>query len=195
MIDGLVPNDEQHLQSLNEETGRLKHLVDAIEELNQAEASKLSLNRQRLSLRPFLENIVERYRGSFQEKRVALGLQCTGEPELYADPERLSQIVLNLLSNALKATGEGGTVSVKVSPIGEELGITVEDNGSGISEEDLPFIFERFYRGPAGGLGIGLTIVKELIGAHGGRIEVKSSPGKGSSFTILLPMEGIHNSS
>jgi signal transduction histidine kinase len=98
------------------------------------------------------------------------------------------------VSNALKATGAGGRVTITVAPVQGNLRITVEDNGRGISEEDLPFIFERFYRGPGGGLGIGLTIVKELAEAQGGKIEVKSAPGKGSSFAILLPVS-VHNSS
>ena len=73
--------------------------------------------------------------------------------------------------------------------------IAVEDNGTGIREEDLPFIFERFYRGPGGGLGIGLTIAKELVEAHGGRLEAKSTRGKGAVFTVSLPLDGVHNSS
>jgi two-component system sensor histidine kinase BaeS len=195
MMDGLIPNDEERLQSLYEETGRLKHMVEGIEELNQAEASVLSLRRQRLLLRPFLERIVERFRAPFKEKGVTLELRCADEPELDADPERMSQILVNLLSNALKATGREGRVSIAVAPSEEGLAITVGDTGKGIREEDLPFVFERFYRGLDGGLGIGLTIVKELVQAHGGRIEAKSSPDKGSSFTLLFPAKVLHNSS
>jgi two-component system sensor histidine kinase BaeS len=194
MIDGLIPDDERRLQSLYDETGRLKHVVDAIEELNQAEASRLSLQRRRLDLKPLLENIVERFRGRFQEKGITLELTCSDGQEVYADPERMSQIILNLLSNALKATGAGGHVTVTVAPVQGNLRITVEDTGCGIGEEDLPFIFERFYRGPGGGLGIGLTIVKELVEAQGGKIEAKSAPGKGSSFAVLFPLS-VHNSS
>ena len=194
MIDGLIPDDERRLQSLYDETGRLKHVVDAIEELNQAEASRLSLQRRRLDLKPLLENIVERFRGRFQEKGITLELTCSDGQEVYADPERMSQIILNLLSNALKATGAGGHVTITVASVQGNLRITVEDTGCGIGEEDLPFIFERFYRRPGGGLGIGLTIVKELVEAQGGKIEAKSAPGKGSSFAVLFPLS-VHNSS
>ena len=195
MMDGLIPNDQGHLQSLYDETGRLKKLVDGIEDLNQAESSVLYLKKENFEIKPFLENIAEQFRRQFQDKRVDLALECHAGQKLYADPERLSQIMVNLLSNTLRATGEGGEVLISVQPTGEELAITVRDNGAGIREEDLPFIFERFYHGPDGGLGIGLTIVKDLAEAHGARVEVKSSFGAGSSFTIIFPLKAVHNSS
>jgi two-component system sensor histidine kinase BaeS len=195
MIDGLIPNDEKRLQSLHDETGRLKGLVEGIEELNQAETSVLNLNRQQVSLRPFLESILDRFGAAFQGKEIRVELQCPQESEVTADPERLSQIVVNLLSNALRATGKGGMVVVRVENSSDSQSVIVEDSGKGIDETDLPFIFERFYKGSGGGLGIGLTIVKELAEAHGGRVQVKSTPGKGSSFVVSFPGEGIHNSS
>lgn len=195
MIDGLIPNDTARLESLHDETGRLKTMVDGIEELNQAEASGLSLHVQHFGVKPFLGNIIDRYRNVFQEKGVALELVCPHEIEINADPERVSQIIVNLLINALRATNTGGHVSVSVLPMDSELKISVEDTGSGIAEKDLPFIFERFYHGPGGGLGIGLTIVRELVEAHGGRVEAKSAIGKGSQFTLFLPTGDVHNSS
>jgi two-component system sensor histidine kinase BaeS len=193
MLDGLIPNDQARLQSLYEETGRLKNMVNAIEELNKAEASRLALQRQWIEVKPFLESIAERYRITFQERGIALELVCRDDDRLYTDPERLSQIVLNLLSNALRATGSGGSVTIRVAPFGEGLAITIEDTGSGIGEKDLPYIFERFYRGASGGLGIGLTIVKELSEAHGATVEVKSTPGKGTAFSLHFPGEVVHN--
>ena len=105
-----------------------------------------------------------------------------------ADPDKLSQIVINLLSNALKATEKGGYVRIKAGQRASEVFIEVKDTGIGIKQEDLPFIFERFYKVSEGGLGLGLTIVKELVEAHGGRIEVKSEYGKGSAFTVFIPL-------
>lgn len=195
MIDGLILNDSANLQSLYDETGRLKKIVDGIEDLNRAEASRLSLELQPLNLNPFLGNITNRVRSIFQEKKVMLDLRCPEDASVQADPERLSQVILNLLSNALKATDEGGKVLVSVNPAEDGWSIAVEDNGRGIGEEDLPHVFERFYHGPDGGLGIGLTIVKELVEAHGGRVQMKSDYGKGSSFTFFLPAQAIHNSS
>jgi two-component system sensor histidine kinase BaeS len=195
VMDGMLPHGPERVQSLYEETGRLKKIVDGIEELNEAEAGVLSLNRQQFNLKPFLQNIVDRFRASFLEKAVALEVRCGEGVTVFADPERLSQIVVNLVSNALKATGTGGHVSIEVEPAEGEVAITIADNGSGIKEEDHPYLFERFYRGPGGGLGIGLTIVKELLEAQGGRIEVKSVYGAGSSFTAFLPGTPLHNSS
>ena len=195
MIDGLIANDPERLQSLYDETGRLKAMVDGIEDLNQAEASVLSLERRTVDIKTFLAHIVERYRGAFEEKGVALELRLSDATEVYADPDRLSQIILNLLSNALKVTPHGGHVLVTAARTDGEAALCVEDDGTGIKEEDLPYIFERFYRGPGGGLGIGLTIVKELTEAHGGRVEVTSVYGRGSAFTVRLPGASIHNSS
>jgi two-component system sensor histidine kinase BaeS len=170
-------------------------VVDGIEELNQAEASGLSLRKQHFRIKAFLENITERYRNVFSEKGVNLELQCQNDNEINADPERLSQIIVNLLSNALRVTNSGDHVSLMALSDNNWMKISVEDTGNGIAEKDLPFIFERFYHGPGGGLGIGLTIVKELAEAHGGKVEVQSAIGKGSQFTIVLPTGIVHNSS
>ncbi len=193
MMDGLIPNDARRLQSLYEETGRLRNIVNAIEDLNRAEASRLSLDRRPIDLEHFLQNILDRLQPVFQERGVALELACPEGTSMYADPERLSQIFLNLLSNALKACSTGGKVSVHASSVASGVRVVVEDTGRGIGSEDLPHIFERFYHGPGEGLGIGLTIVKELVEAHGACITVESEPGKGSAFIIDFP--DVHNSS
>lgn len=195
MIDGIIPNDAARLQSLHDETERLKKMVDGIEELNQAEASALSLQKQRFRIKPFLKNIADRYKTIFSEKGVSLELMCINDAEINADPERLSQIIVNLLSNALRATNAGGHVLLTAFSEADTLKISIEDTGIGIEEKDLPFIFERFYHGSGGGLGIGLTIVKELVEAHGGSVEAKSIYGKGSEFIVYLPTGGFHNSS
>ncbi len=195
LIDGLIPNDAEHLNSLYDETGRLKNMVDAIEELNKAETSRLSLDRRWIDLNSFLRNIVDRYKAIFTEKGVDLKLTCPEDTKIYADGERLSQILLNLLSNALRATPPEGVVSITVLLSAGGVQVKVSDTGRGIKGEDLPFIFERFYHGPGDGLGIGLTIVKELIDAHGATIRVMSELEKGSSFIIDFPADAVHNSS
>ena len=95
----------------------------------------------------------------------------------------------------MKATGRGGNVRIKANQKESDIFIVVKDTGSGIREEDLPFVFERFYKGSEGGLGLGLAIVKELVDAHHGRIEVLSEYGKGSTFTVVIPSNDVHNSS
>lgn len=187
MMDGLISSDKEALQSLYAEIGRLKSILDGIEDLSQAEASSLMIRKVRLQLQPFLKSITERFGKTFMDKGVSLELFCDDDAAVSADPDRLSQIIINLLSNALKATERGGRVWLKEVKEKDEVRIEVGDTGCGIRESDLPFIFERFYRVSEGGLGIGLTIVKELAEAHGGKIKVRSSSGQGSVFTLILP--------
>ncbi len=195
IMDNIVPLDQKQIQSLYEETGRLKHILEGIEDLAQAEASSVTLEKQLVELKPFLTHIVERFSRLSRDKGISIELECADTIMINADPEKLSQVVINLLSNALKATEAGGYVRVKAGRIASEVFMEVKDTGIGIKQEDLPFIFERFYKVSEGGLGLGLTIVKELIEAHGGRIEVKSEFGKGSAFTVFIPLNDVHNSS
>ncbi|HMK60241.1 MAG TPA: HAMP domain-containing sensor histidine kinase [Dissulfurispiraceae bacterium] len=187
MIDGLIPLDREHIQSLYAEIGRLKKIIEGIEELAQAEASSRYLRKTVFDLRQFLEGIVERFGRLFDESGVKLELHCDDKLRITADPDRLSQIIINLLSNALKASQRGGFVMIKAAAVHNKTVISVSDNGSGIKKEDMQLIFERFFRGSKGGLGIGLTIVKELVEAHGGTINVESEYGKGTVFTLTLP--------
>ena len=187
IMDNIVPLDKKQVQSLYEETGRLKHILEGIEDLAQAEASTMSMEKQSIELKPFLTHIAERFSSLSQDKGVSIELECADTIMINADPEKLSQVVINLLSNALKATEAGGYVRVKAGRNASEVFLEVKDTGIGIKQEALPFIFERFYKVSEGGLGLGLTIVRELVEAHGGRIEVKSESGKGSVFTVYIP--------
>jgi two-component system sensor histidine kinase BaeS len=195
IMDNIVPLDQKQIQSLYEETGRLKHILEGIEDLAQAEASAITLEKQLMELKPFLNHIVERFSRLSRDKGVSIELECADTIMINADPEKLSQVVINLLSNALKATEAGGYVRVKAGRNASEVFMEVKDTGIGIKQEDLPFIFERFYKVSEGGLGLGLTIIRELVEAHGGRIEVKSEFGKGSAFTVFIPLNDVHNSS
>jgi len=195
IMDNIVPLDQKQIQSLYEETGRLQHILEGIEDLAEAEASAITLGKQLVELKPFLTHIVERFSSLSQDKGVSIELECADTIMINADPEKLSQIVINLLSNSLKATETGGYVHLKAGRSTSEVFMEVKDTGIGIKQEALPFIFERFYKVSEGGLGLGLTIVKELVEAHGGRIEVKSEFGKGSAFTVFIPLNDVHNSS
>ncbi len=186
MIDGVIPANKEGLKSLYEEIGRLKKIIEGLEDLAQAQAAVLTLRRQTLELGPFLQNILDRFSKAFNDKSISAEFQCYGRAKINADPDRLSQIIVNLLDNALKATGPGGRVWVKAGIKGSGTYIEVGDTGCGIKEDDLPFIFERFFRASEGGLGLGLAIVKELVEAHGWRIEVKSEYGRGSTFTVYI---------
>jgi two-component system sensor histidine kinase BaeS len=192
MLDGLISINESQIRSLYEEVGRLKKILDAIEDLSHAQASSLTLNKQPIKLRTFLEEFFEKYKRLLKDKDVSLELFCNEDIIVCVDPERLSQIIINLLSNSIKAT-EKGKIWIKAGVDKTWIFIEIGDTGKGIKEEELPFIFERFYKSFRDGVGLGLSIVKELIDAHEGFIKVQSEYEKGSIFTIYLPY--IHNSS
>ncbi|MGQ9571462.1 MAG: sensor histidine kinase [Thermodesulfovibrionales bacterium] len=187
MIDGLVQPDKEHLLSLYEEINRIKKILDGIEDISQAEAGAMWIKRQKVQLNPFLKNIAEKFSRLFLEKGITFKFISSDEIELIADPDGISQIVINLLSNALKATEKGGNIWIKTGRRDSEVFIEIGDTGHGIKSEDIPYIFERFYKVSEGGLGLGLSIAKELAEAYGGTITVKSTYGEGSIFTIVIP--------
>jgi two-component system sensor histidine kinase BaeS len=187
MIDGLLPSSQQQLSSILEETRRLTTLVEGVESLVQAEATPLTLKRQALVLQDFLEALGARYGTLFEEKGVRLKTAVPPEVIVWADPDRLSQVVVNLLSNALRATDVGGEVVMSGRKVAGGTEMTVTDTGHGIGEQEIPFVFERFYRGSQGGHGIGLAIVREIVAGHGGTITVESRPGEGARFVMFFP--------
>ncbi len=187
MMDGLLPATREGLQSLHEEVGRLRRMLERFEDLARAQASALTLVRERVALRPLLRHLLERLERGASGANVATRLDCPEDLVVRADADRLGQVVMNLLDNAWKAARHGGTVSVTGLRRDAEVGIAIEDDGPGIAEAELPLIFDRFYRRSEGGFGIGLAIARELVEAHGGRISAESAPGKGAKFTIWLP--------
>ena len=190
MIDGLLPTSRQGLQSMHDEAARLTSILNGLDDLTRAESSVLSLQREVFELHPFLLAIAGRFERLFAEKNAVLLLDCPADLTLFADPDRVSQIVINLVTNALKAISSGGRVTIVASEQVEGVRLEISDNGAGIAEEDCVHIFERFFKGAGGGLGLGLAIVKELVEAHGGSVVVESRPGDGSIFLITLPSSG-----
>jgi signal transduction histidine kinase len=195
VMDGLIPADKELIRSVYEESGRLKKMLEGMEELTQAQVSSLTLRRQEFKARPFLENILNWMGRTVEKDQITINLECDENEVVFADPDRLSQIVINLISNAMRAVAGGGFISVVAGVHRTEFILEVRDTGSGINKEDLPFIFERFYKASPRGVGIGLAIVQELVQAHGGHIQVESKEGQGATFIVHLPRTGIHNSS
>ncbi|MHB0878493.1 MAG: sensor histidine kinase [Anaerolineae bacterium] len=193
--DGLLPADNALVDNLYEETMLLQRLVADLQELAQADAGQLDLQRQEVSL----SNVVEQAVGMLRPQADAKGLTLTtalppGLPAVLADPERVGQIVRNLLNNAVAHTPSGGEVSVVAAAAGDMVEVSVSDTGEGIGPEDLPRVFDRFYRADksrtrnTGGAGLGLAIVKQLVASHGGAVSVSSELGQGTTFTFSLPI-------
>jgi signal transduction histidine kinase len=186
MIDDDDPLDQQHMQSLFEETDRLKKIIDGMEQLSQAQALARGLRKESLDLAPLLGGVLERIRSTPQGRDVAFSLSCEQGLAMIADPECLRIIMENLIDNAAKAVKNAGTVTLSAVRKSDHIVISVADTGIGIRPKHLSHIYERFFRGTGTGIGMGLTIVKELVDACGGEIEVQTEPGKGSVFTLRI---------
>lgn len=177
LLDGVVPPSPENFQLLHEETLRLVDLVEKILRLARADAARTDLHMTEISMADLVDQALEAFRPQLEAKRIMV--QCRmedGRQPLQGDADKLSQVVGNLLQNAVQYTGPDGTVSIQAKAIPGELRITFANSGGELAQTDLPFIFERFYRGEKsrsrdhGGAGIGLAIVKELVEAHDGSV-------------------------
>ncbi|MEV6482696.1 HAMP domain-containing sensor histidine kinase [Streptomyces sp. NPDC051576] len=193
--DGVAVSDEAFVASLLEEALLLQRVVDDLQDLAEADAGQLRLHPEPVSPRDLLDHVVAVHRSSAEAAGVALTARTEGDPPLSADPVRLRQAVGNLVSNAVRHTPSGGSVTLTCRREGDEVVIEVADTGSGISDEDLPRVFDRFWRAEksrsrrTGGSGLGLAIVRQLTEAHGGTVSVTSTLGVGTAFTIRLPAD------
>ncbi|MGC4880017.1 sensor histidine kinase [Micromonospora sp. DT43] len=187
--DDLAPTDAQLLALLHEEALLLQHVIDDLGDLAAADAGTLRINPEPTDLRHVLAHVVDSHRGSAFAAGVRLELSAVGDPVVRADQVRLRQVVGNLISNAIRHTPSGGSVTVGVNG----TTISVRDTGGGIAPADLPKIFDRFWRADesrsrvTGGSGLGLAIARHLTEAHGGTIDVESELGRGTLFTVRLP--------
>ncbi len=177
---------------------RLSQIVRALLLLSQAESGQVVLQKTRLDLPEVIRELVDQFQIPAEEAGVHLRADLPGECSTAADRVQIERMISNLLSNALKFTPRGGDVRVAVEPAADSVRIIVEDTGRGIAREYLPHIFDRFYRVPGSGtapepeqgLGLGLSFVAWIAKAHGGKVEVESTPGIGTRFTIKLPFDG-----
>jgi two-component system OmpR family sensor kinase/two-component system sensor histidine kinase BaeS len=196
ILDGVYPLEMAQVASLYDETRLLTRLVDDLHDLALADAGQLRLERAPVDPAALARAAVDQFAPAVEAAGVRLEL-ATDEhvPKVEGDAGRLAQVLRNLLSNALRHTPPGGSVSVRVDHDGGWARLQVADTGSGIAPEDLPRVFDRFYRGDrdrsraGGGAGLGLAIARQLVTAHGGRIEVASPPGAGATFTVTLPLQ------
>lgn len=204
MVDGVIEPSQEQLSSLHEEAIRLNRLITDLRDLSLAEVRQLALEKSSTNVNQIVSRAVYMLKPLADEKDIRVNCMLDELPELEADADRLNQVFYNILVNAIRYSPTKSIV--KVVTVQEEiegrswLKVSVTDNGPGIAQEDIPHIFDHFYRGDksrdrkSGGSGLGLAIVKQLVEIHGGRVAVKSKLGEGSVFQILLPVGLEENS-
>ena len=195
LIDGVLPPDEETFSIIHDESIRLNRLIDDLRTLSLAEAGELPLVKRKVAPQLMLERAAQAHTPQAQLRDVSVTVTAPPTlPEIDVDPDRMAQVLDNLVSNALRYTPEGGYVSLSASNGHGRLKIQVQDNGKGIPADLLPHIFERFYRADksrrrdGSGSGLGLSISKSIVEQHGGAISAESTPGIGTTFTIQLPV-------
>ena len=193
--DGLVKPDEATILSLHEEAASLSHLIAELQELSLADAGKLKMAARPEAISRLVQESVLAIQIKAANKGLTVSVELPeGLPPVAADAHRIKQVLNNLLDNAIAHTGKGGNIAVTARRQGGYISVSVADTGEGIPPEDLPLVFERFYRvdksraRATGGSGLGLTISKRIVEAHGGTIEVSSRLNQGSTFTFSLPI-------
>src|SRR6185503_10501297 len=203
ILDGVYPADEARLKSILEETQVLSRLIEDLRTLALAESGALQLKREPTDLSELIRDTVAGFESQAKEKEINLGVALIEMEELNIDPQRVREVLTNLISNALRYTPIQGEVNVSFAEsdsgaesdvlTGEAVSkrgvmISIQDSGAGIESADLPHIFDRFYKSSdSGGMGLGLSIAKYLVEAHGGKIWAESEVGKGTKIWFTLP--------
>jgi signal transduction histidine kinase len=175
-----------------EESERILIMLNTLMDVSEAETGAMRLNLEEMNVAPVIDDVVDLYGYVAEEKGISVNAGFPEELYLTADRSRIRQVLANLLDNAIKYTPSGGRIDIEASRREKEVEITVKDTGVGISEDELDNIWDRLYRGDKSrsqrGLGLGLSLVKAIVGAHRGHVEVSSKPGAGSVFSVYLPL-------
>ncbi|MBC7765984.1 MAG: HAMP domain-containing protein, partial [Hyphomonadaceae bacterium] len=191
MLDGIWAMDAERLASCHEEAVRINRMVSDLERLAKIENDNVSLDITQFDIGVLIKRTIQNFESEFYRKNIQIAFK-EATLLISADQDKISQVMVNLISNALKYTEDGGAVTVSLVSDAHNVFIKVADTGIGISQQDLPYIFERFYRADrsrnrqTGGCGIGLAIVKSIVQAHHGYIDVQSELQKGTTFTVTL---------
>jgi signal transduction histidine kinase len=189
---GSPDQQREALADCLEEAERILSMVNTLMDISEAEAGVLALKREAVPLRPLLGEVVELYEDVAEARHVAVALDPGADVTVSGARDRLRQVFANLLDNAIKYSPPGGSVHIGVGREGDMALATVTDTGAGIAPEHLPRIWDRLYRADASrserGLGLGLSLVKAYVAAHGGSVDARSQPGRGSTFTVRLPV-------
>ena len=194
--DGVLPPNRENFEIIREEALRLEHLVDDLRILSLADAGELSINLQEVSPQKLLKDVEATYLHIARQKNVKIQLHVPSDiPMLYIDPGRITQVLTNILDNALHHTPEGGQINLSAQNVQDGVEISVQDSGPGIEGRDVNNIFERFYRTDSarhreeGGSGLGLAIAKSIVQAHNGQIWAESTPGQGLKIVVRFPAQ------
>lgn len=190
MLDGVYPRDDEHLSPIVEETKQMARLLEDLHTLATAEAGALTLHREAVEVGELIADVVAAY--APRAANAGVRLETTVEPGLpdaELDPNRVRQVLENLLSNALRYTPAGGSVTVSARPRGEGIECRVADTGRGVAAEQLPTIFDRFAKSAdSGGSGLGLAIARSLVETHDGTIAASATPGGGLTVSFMIPI-------
>ena len=198
---GVYESSEEHINATIDETRLLARLVDDLRTLSLAESGQLPLEQKLVDVRELLEDVATSFSGQAEAGEISLGVEAdggAGRLSVTGDAGRLDQVLSNLVVNAIRHTPGGGRIVLKAEAVSGGVRVIVSDTGEGISPDDLPFIFDRFWRGDrsrshAGGVGggLGLAIARQLVSAHGGEISAESVVGQGTTFTMVLPSSRV----
>lgn len=199
--DGVLPPTRENFEIIREESTRLEHLVNDLRILSLADAGELSIQPQPIQPQRLLQDVASTYQYEAQRKNVKLELEIASPlPTIEVDPGRMTQVLTNILENALRHTPEGGRIVLSAKGVGDRVELAIQDSGPGLAAEDLNRIFDRFYRTDAsrqrdgafaGGSGLGLAIARSIVQAHGGSIVAESEPGKGLRVILGLPKKSV----
>jgi signal transduction histidine kinase len=194
--DGVLPPTKENFEIIRDEAERLEKLVEDLRTLSLADAGELSITRQEVSPQKLLDDLHTTYLHIASQKNVKIQLNVASDiPRLNIDPGRMTQVLTNILDNALKHTPEGGQVKLSAGQVGDGVELSIQDSGPGIEGEDTNRIFERFYRTDTarhrddGGSGLGLAIARSIVEMHQGQIWAESKPGQGLKIIIRFPIE------
>jgi len=193
LSDGKLPATQETFDIMHDEAQHLSRLIDDLRTLSLADAGELSLTRWPVDPRTLLERAMLAHMPEAQRRGISIGFEAPSDlPEVDVDPGRIAQVLENLMSNALHYTPQGGQITLSAAVQGNGVCLCVQDNGEGISPEDLPYVFDRFYRADksrqrqGGASGLGLAIAKSIVEAHNGSLTVESVLGEGTTFTVAL---------
>jgi signal transduction histidine kinase len=192
--DGVLPASNETFEIIREEAERLEHLVGDLRTLSMADAGELKLAVRLYPPEKLLQDIKKAYNHQAKQKKVALSLKVAADlPEIEIDPQRMREVISNILDNALRYTPEGGNISLSAEIVENSIEMKFRDSGPGVAADELDKIFERFYRTETsrtreeGGSGLGFAIAKSIVERHNGRIWAESSPGTGLTVVIRIP--------